>query len=97
MSETENFADYPPSIAELRSDKTDSASDWTPRDLLIGMLRDIDSGKMDLDGLVLVYRKRCETPGKTHRAGYRIATPDVYTTLGMLSSASIKIAQDSHA
>jgi hypothetical protein len=94
---SENFADYPQSIAELRSDKTDAASDWTPRDLLIAMLRDIDAGKIDLDGMVLVYRKRCETPGKTHRAGYRIATPDVYTTLGMLSSATLKIARDAQA
>lgn len=92
-----NYAEHPPSIAELRSDRSGAASDWTPRDLLIALLRDIDSGVVDFDGMVVVYRKRSENPGRWHRAGYRIATPDIYTTLGMLSSASAAIARDAQA
>jgi hypothetical protein len=90
-----NYADHPPTIGELRSDRSDCASDWSPRDLLISVLREIDSGALNLDALVLVYRKRCESPNKVHRPGYRVATPDIYTTLGMLSAASFKLTLDS--
>ncbi len=41
---TENFADHPPTIGELRSDKSQDAKDWSIRDMLICLLRDIDSG-----------------------------------------------------
>ena len=40
----DNFKDYPVTIGEARSDKTESPTDWTPRDALITLLRRIDNG-----------------------------------------------------
>lgn len=53
-----NFTDAPISISELRSDKSGNAKDWTPRDALIALLRDIDSGKQDVDHAIICYRVR---------------------------------------
>lgn len=48
-----DFKDHPPSIAEIKSDKSQNGSDWTPRDALIALLRDIDSGKIALSGVFI--------------------------------------------
>lgn len=39
-----DFADHPQTVGEIRSDKTQNAKDWSIRDMLICLLRDIDSG-----------------------------------------------------
>ena len=49
-----NFKDYPQTIGEIRSDKTDRASDWAPRDALIDLLRRIDNGT-DVRELVISF------------------------------------------
>jgi len=41
---TEDFSNHPYTIGELRANKTQSASQWTVRDMLIDALREIDSG-----------------------------------------------------
>ncbi len=48
-----DYSKHPPTINEIKSDKTGNGSDWTPRDALIALLRDIDSGKIVLSGLFL--------------------------------------------
>ena len=50
----ENFKDHPVSIGEIRSDKSDNAADWTPRDALISLLRRIDNGE-DVDQLIISF------------------------------------------
>lgn len=41
----DSFKGYPTSVTEARSNKTQNAKDWTPRDALIACLRDIDEGR----------------------------------------------------
>lgn len=48
-----DYSKHPPTINEIKSDKTDNGSDWTPRDVLISLLRDIDSGKVKLDAVFI--------------------------------------------
>lgn len=36
---TDDFANHPKSITEIKSDRSNSAKDWTPRDVLIDVLR----------------------------------------------------------
>jgi hypothetical protein len=62
----DSFADYPKTVGEHRSDKTDEASDWTPRDALIAMLRDIDTGVVAPDNLIIVWSA---THGHTSSSG----------------------------
>jgi hypothetical protein len=40
----DDFKDAPESITEIRANKADKASLWTPRDALISALREIDQG-----------------------------------------------------
>lgn len=42
-----NFADAPVSLAQRRAEKTYDGRLWTPRDVLIDLLRDNDSGKIN--------------------------------------------------
>ncbi len=48
-----DYSSHPPTINEIRSDKTQNGSDWTPRDALIALLRDIDSGKTTLSAVFI--------------------------------------------
>ena len=72
-----NFADYPKTLGEHRSDKSDQANDWTPRDALIAMLRDIDSGAASPDNLIIVWsvgHTRKDKPGNA--AGFLTSNQD---------------------
>lgn len=80
---TDNFADHPLSITELRSDKSQNAADWSPRDALISALRDLDAGKIKPDALVVCYRKK-DSDGAVETSWYS-ASPDLHTSLGMLA------------
>lgn len=53
LSDRETFADAPKSISELRSDRSEWARDWSPRDTLIKLLREIDSGEVRVDFIVI--------------------------------------------
>lgn len=39
------YANYPVSLAERKAEASGKARDWTPRDALISVLRDLDAGK----------------------------------------------------
>lgn len=43
----DDFSKMPESIAEIRANRAEKASLWTPRDALISALRDVDSGKLN--------------------------------------------------
>jgi hypothetical protein len=81
MSLPEDFSNHPRSIKELRSDKTQNGADWTPRDALIDMLREIDSGNVKPTAMVIFFREENE-PGKT-RTGFRNASADPHITMGL--------------
>jgi hypothetical protein len=84
----DNFAAHPRSIGELRSDRTESSHDWTPRDALISLLREIDEG-LSVDALVISFRYR-DDAGKI-MARSRSASPDGHITLGMLTSTIFEL------
>lgn len=91
-----NFADHPPTIGELRSNKTESARDWTPRDVLIDLLRDIDAKKMDPDAIVVLFRERVPEGEKPALPHYRAASSDAYVTQGLLTFGAEQIQKDTH-
>lgn len=53
-----DFSKEPKSFAELKADKTQKGSDWTPRDCLINLLREIDSGEVAVDNIIICYDDR---------------------------------------
>lgn len=77
----DNFSNHPPSLNEIRADKTQDATNWTPRDALISALRDIDSGKIDPDSLVIIYN----TKDDTESAKFFNATKGAVTLRGLVS------------
>lgn len=89
---TDSFAEHPISIAEARSSKTDLARDWSPRDVLVALLRDIDKGDLDIDAVVVFMRPRAKGGGFPFRCTYRVSSPDYYTTLGLVEAGRNRMA-----
>jgi hypothetical protein len=51
----DNFRDSPQTIGELRATRTQDNSDWSPRDTIIYMLREIDSGRFKPSKVIAVW------------------------------------------
>ena len=84
MADDENFANYPRSIADIKSDRSGNSLDWKPRDALIDMLRDIDSGQQNPQTLIIVY-KTLKEDGH-YKLGYVSAgVPSVHEGVGILA------------
>lgn len=90
--EARNFADHPKSITEARASRSSDAADWTPRDALILLLREIDSGSAVVDSCVIAYRLVNEDGSKT--AAYINASPDGDVALGVLTRVTATIASN---
>ena len=80
-----NYKDHPPSVGELRADKTEDAADWAPRDALISALRHIDSGEQEPTCLVVIMgniKDSATSPVKSY-----VSSPNKFVTAGLLSIA----------
>lgn len=78
-----NFANHPKSITELKADRDGCSSTWEPRDALVNLLRDIDSGSAKPTDLVICYVERNDDG--TTLCRYLNATKDLPTALGVIS------------
>lgn len=88
MAETQNFADYPVSIAEARAT---NCTDLSPRDVLIGLLREIDAGNLDIRRLVTVYIATDES------LGYSVSAEGTFQAVGLLAAGQHAILEDTSA
>lgn len=91
---SEFFSEYPMTVGELKADKSQRADSWTPRDLLINLLRFIDKGS-PVKEMVVAFQVEIENGGR--QTSYAVSAPDVVTTLGMLERAKHKINNPSNA
>jgi len=82
---TDNFAGHPPSIGEIRADKSYHSKDWTPRDALISVLRDIDEGKIKPEALIVCMRLPGSSPN-TVKTQFTAAVSDYHVALGLLTA-----------
>lgn len=89
---SDSFADYPHSVTELLARRSNSSTDWTPRDALIDCLRAIDRGEYDPEALVIVMRRRKKADEAAPGMSWWLASPDHFVTLGLLSAAHHDIA-----
>lgn len=86
---TDDFADHPKSITEIKADKTDLAVNWTPRDALTHLLREIDSGRLNARAIVIGIDVLEDDGSKGfHRS---VAVPDHLTAVGLASTLHHKI------
>lgn len=91
----ENFADAPTSIAAHKACKADKASLWAPRDVLIDMLKAIDSGEVDPDAIVIFSReRRKENDGHVNGAGFLVSSPDYHTTIGVAETGLFNLKME---
>jgi len=88
---TEDFSNHPRSITEIRAEINNSAGMWTPRDVLIAVLRDLDSGAIKPDVLIVGYagppeeEPGAEVDGACWSTNYHHASPDPLLTAGLLA------------
>jgi hypothetical protein len=83
-----DFGDHPVSLAELKAERSHDATTWTPRDVLLKMLRDIDSGKCNPDLLVVAYSEVVNGKRSGH---FWQATPCGLLSLGLMQSTIFKM------
>jgi hypothetical protein len=78
-----SFAGYPISLNEAKASKAKNGGLWTPRDALISMLRDIDSGEIAPEQLIVLYLK----PTVTQDIGIYNCTPNSTVAAGICAKA----------
>lgn len=83
-----NFADAPVSISEARAFRDNDCSKLSPRDLLIGVLREIDSGEYSPNALVVCWSYNREDGEHTRM---RQASPHPLITSGLLSKCVVDL------
>jgi len=85
---TEDFSNHPNTIGELQRERENSCDVGKPRDILIEMLRDIDSGKANPSAMVICYREEIE--GEKY-SRFLSACPDLLVALGLLARISYRM------
>jgi hypothetical protein len=85
----DDFTDHPLSVAEIRANRSEECHDWTPRDALISVLRELDSGERDIDTLIVCWRERHKDGKETGH--FRQAAQDVFINLGLLATTAFKM------
>lgn len=84
-----DFSEHPISLPEARARRSGQASDWTPRDALIDTLRRLDSGELNIDAAIVVYRE--VGPDDTSAVAATIAVGDRHTALGIMLEGILSI------
>lgn len=90
--ELENFANHPTTIGELRSDQTNEAKDWTVRDMLIFLLRNIDEGgdfAHATRGIVIL--AKVDEEGGTRAEKFIAGTKNSFETMGLVSNCLLSL------
>lgn len=77
-----DFSKEPLTLSEARAHRAHDAKRWTPRDVLISALRDLDAGVIKPDALIVAYNTRVDDDDKT---GYKVSSPNFLTSLGLIS------------
>lgn len=91
MAPDDSYKNTPVSIGELRADKDKSCTSWTPRDCLVKLLREIDSGERIVSDLVVCWREPRIEINALERGHFYQATQDPLISLGLLEMTKIKM------
>lgn len=90
-----DFKDYPKSITEIKADKTEDGSTWTPRDAVIAFLRRMDAGEFPgMDVLVIMGTWHPKDSPHTTHTHYSVASPTLQDTLGCIELGRHKMYAD---
>ena len=95
MTDADSFADAPQSIGELRTEKSQSPTDWSARDALVRLLRGIDSGEIKADLMFVAWGERRDKSAVL--AHYCVAgSANQFETTGMIKIASDQMHRDAY-
>lgn len=83
----DDFKDAPKSITEIKADRDENGSTWTPRDVLIRMLRDLDSGLVKPHALAVVFSEVSDEKPVTCKVRFLTSSPDYLHAVGMMEEA----------
>lgn len=98
MSDGESFAAMPPSVTELRANRSEDGGDWTPRDVLIATLREIDSGRLKPDALIICMREPAPHLGPGACAtSMKNAVDDPLVAYGLLLDTIMSITMEAQS
>lgn len=89
-----DYSDHPLSVTELRGNKTDNPNDSLPRDALIYLLREIDSGRMNIEHVIICVKMVNEEPNDcdiTYVNGGKLSP---LSQLGLVSATVGMITRD---
>lgn len=88
--DNDNFSDAPVSINEAMAARDRDATKWTPRDLLVRMLREIDNGVLNPSRMVVLYT---EEQGEDRFAfgGAYSGTSSPMETFGLIEVAKLDL------
>lgn len=82
----DDFSNAPLSIGEIKADKNQDGSLWSPRDCLIAALREIDSGRLNPEACIILVKERNEN--NDTRVRYFRQGRDLTESLGILTRAT---------
>lgn len=85
------YAEHPISMTEARASRSHDSRLWTPRDALISLLRDIDSGKINPNALVAICRTQDDDG--SYSTTFVNATPDVHVAMGLLARGQFRLME----
>lgn len=83
----QTFADHPTTLGEKRAGRSHAADDWTPRDLLVKLLREHDSGEVVLTDMIVSFRA-------DGVAGFWNACADRTMAAGLAAQAMVALSSD---
>ena len=81
----EEFKNAPVSINEIRASKFEDAGEWTPRDLLVHLLRQIDNDEIDPTSMIICHK----TKGTC--GSYVMASPSISEIVEMVSQTEFSL------
>lgn len=85
---TDDFIGHPKTIGELRAEKSQNASHWTPRDMLVSMLRAIDEGKLAPNVMVICFS---QAEGDESETNWWASSPNPLMTHGVVAKCAYRI------
>lgn len=88
----DSYVNYPHSVNELRAMRSGNAADWSPREALLQMLRDLDAGAISPDALIVCFREKTE---RGFRTSFSAACPDGGVMIALLEQTKFRIWRDS--
>lgn len=84
-----SYAGHPLTIGEIRAGQNDDPAAWSPRDMLIYLLREIDSGKLHPEDMVVAFRNRDPDHGLSSQVIQ--ASRDIHVAIGLAFEAACQL------